>query len=265
MRKMTAIINFFLIAAMLIFGTAAVTKLILESRYEDKEIAYKAKIDRQKKFIQKLEDEWGDLKYDLSKCLEELDDAESEILSLKNDNECLDNVIQRMRAVPEAEKLLKERIPYGMTNTIRFMDYTEINNTASWQYKLQQECKTDDKTGIRIYADKNGKGYYCTALGSAYGRDIGDTWHVTLACGTEFNIIYAEYKDDGSTDYFGHPDTNKDKQDCINILEFVVDVNEIPSAAMSEGTFTAWGAFGGLHGNGGNVAKMEYTGRVWEP
>lgn len=262
---MITTIHFIIIAATLVFGTAAVTKLVLDSRYEDKEIAYKAEIDGQKTIIQKLKDKCSDLKYDLSKYHEELDDAEREIISLKLNNDCLSNVIQRMRATPEAEKLLKERIPYGMTNTIRFMDYTKITNTASWQYKLQQECKTAVLTGIRIYTDKNGKEYYCTALGSAYGRDIGDTWHVTLACGTEFNIIYAEYKDDGSTDYFGHPDTNYERQDCINILEFVVDVNEIPSAAMSEGTFTAWGAFGGLHGNGGNVAKMEYTGRVWEP
>lgn len=265
MRKMITTIHFLIIAVTLAFGTFVVTKLILDSRYEDKEIEYKAAIDT----LMQIKDTGNDIiegQKAIIKNLEGQIRLYEDLVTVKDENiEYLGNVIQRMRAAPEAEKLLKERIPYGMTNTIRFMDYTKIKNTVSWQYKLQQECKTDDKTGIRIYTDKDGKEYYCTALGSAYGRGIGDTWHVTLDCGTEFNIIYAEYKDDGSTDYFGHPDTNKDKQDCINILEFVVDVNEIPSAAMSEGTFTSWGAFGGLHGNGGNVAKMEYTGRVWEP
>ena len=145
-----------------------------------------------------------------------------------------------------------------MTNTIRFMDYRKIKDTASWQYKLQQECITKD--GIRYY-DK----YICTALGSAYGRDIGDTWHITLECGTEFDIIYAEYKDDGTTDFFGHPDKNYDGQNCTNILEFVVDEHQMSVVAKQAGTYTALGYYGGLYGNGGNAAKMKYTGRVWEP
>ena len=190
----------------------------------------------------------------------------SDELSRKADEvETLNDIIVRMRTAPEATKLLKERIPYGMTNTICFMDYRKITDTASWQYKLQQECETTVLSGIRIYTDASGNEYLCTALGSAYGRDIGDTWHVTLDCGTEFDIIYAEYKDDGTTDFFGHPDDNYDGQDCINILEFVVDVNQMPAEALDKGTFTALSYFGGLSGNGGNVAKMEYTGRVWEP
>lgn len=176
---------------------------------------------------------------------------------LESNIKALEQVVQRFKNAPGPSKLLKERIPYGMTNTIRFMDFRKITDKNSIQYKLQQDCRTEQ--GIRYY-DK----YICVALGSAYGQDIGDTWHVTLHCGTEFDIILAEFKDDGKTDFFGHPDENYDKQDCINILEFVVDENKMSYVAKKAGTYTALGYYGGLYGNGGNVAKMEYTGRVWK-
>lgn len=161
---------------------------------------------------------------------------------------------------PVKEK--KERLPEGKTNTLRFMDYQKITDTRSQQFKLQLDCDTDVTGGIRVYYYK-GKDYFCAALGSAYGRDIGDTWHVTLECGTEFDIILAEYKDDGTTDYFGHPDTNFDDLSCTNVIEFVVDDECLHPVAKDAGSFTALGYFGGLFGNGGNIKKMEYTGRVW--
>lgn len=172
--------------------------------------------------------------------------------------EMLNSVIIRMRTQPEAEKLLKERLPYGMTNTIRFMDYRKITDETTAQYRLQQECTTDNQ-GIRRYSD-----FICVALGSAYGQDIGDTWQVTLKCGTVFNIIYAECKDDGKTDFFGHDDVNYDEQDCTNVIEFVVDEEKVPSAVEIAGTFTKLDNFGGLYGDGANIVEMKYTGRVWE-
>ena len=172
--------------------------------------------------------------------------------------EMLNSVIVRMRTQPEAVKLLKERLPYGMTNTIRFMDYRKITDETTAQYRLQQECKTDSQ-GIRRYGD-----YICVALGSAYGQDIGDTWHVKLKCGAEFDIIYAEHKDDGMTDFFGHDDVNYDEQDCTNVIEFVVDEEKIPAAVEIAGTFTKLDNFGGLYGDGANIVEMKYMGRVWE-
>lgn len=171
----------------------------------------------------------------------------------------LDDIIIRMRTKPEAEKLIKERLPTGTTNTIRYMDYRKITDIASWQDMLQSFCHTDEN-GIRRYGE-----YICAALGSAYGRDLGDTWKVTLKNGTSFRIIYAEYKDDGSTDFFGHPDKNYDKQDCVNVIEFIVDSSEIPERVRETGTFTAMDWYGGLNGDGGNIVRMEYLGREWEP
>lgn len=180
------------------------------------------------------------------------------------ENEILRERIQELTApepaptvTPTVTQNPKERLPDAITNTYRCMDYRKITNTRSEQYALQLECYNGDY-GIREY-----KGYYCAALGSAYGRDIGDTWHVTLQCGTEFDIILADYKDDGTTDFFGHADKNYDGEDCINIIEFVVDMDYVPSYVKQAGTMSAQPYFGRLYGHGGNIVKMEYTGRVW--
>ena len=153
-----------------------------------------------------------------------------------------------------------------MTNTLRFMDYRKITDKNSIQYRLQEDCETNYDTGIRAYYVHETKtDYYCAALGSAYSRDIGDTWHVMLACGTEFDIILAEFKDDGTTDYFGYPDENYDDIDCTNVIEFVVDEEYMNPVVKEKGSFTALDYYGGLYGYGGNIKKMTYTGRVWEP
>lgn len=188
----------------------------------------------------------------------------SEIKQKNANIDVLDDIIIRMRTKPEAEKMIKERIPPGMTNMIRYMDYRAITDRESWQYKLQQECETGIAEGIRLYTSGENT-YYCAALGSAYGRDLGDTWEVTLRNGTSFRIILSEYKDDGGTDFFGHPDKNYDGGSCTNVIEFVVDTDAIPTSVRQAGTFTVLGYYGGLHGEDGNIVRMEYLGREWEP
>ncbi len=257
MKKMVPMFAYIMTALVCVFAGFATAALLSANKHEDEKYKLQAQIDAEKHNSLQLKKQVDDLTEEKAKtdCLYE--ELCTEYDKFKSDYSLLEDLVARMRTAPEAAKLLKERIPYGMTNTIRFIDYRKITDTASWQYKLQQECRTEQ--GIRYY-DK----YICVALGSAYGREIGDTWHVTLECGTEFDVIYAEYKDDGKTDFFGHPDHNYDEQDCINILEFVVDEQQMSVVAKQAGTYTALGYYGGLYGNGGNVAKMEYTGRVWE-
>lgn len=156
----------------------------------------------------------------------------------------------------------KERLPVAQTNFFAFMDYRKITDMESDQYRLQQECFTEESTGIRTY-NCDGITYYCVALGSAYGRDIGDTWCVTLVNGLKFNIILAEFKDDGSTEFFGHYCKNYDDEDCINVIEFIVDTQQVPAVARARGTMSALGYFGGLFGDDGNIVEMKYTERWW--
>lgn len=243
----------------IIFASVTLTKLVCDriheadtinlqtakSLLEDKVQILEASGDAQKRTIVALQ-----------KKNKELSLLEKELVKKKDEIEMLNDIIVRTRIGLEADKLSKERIPYGATNTIRYMDYRKITDVTSAQYELQQLCKT--KNGIRYYED-----YICVALGSAYGRNIGDTWRVTLECGTEFDVILADFKDDGTSDFFGHVDENYDGQPCTNLLEFVVDERELPPAVKKAGTFTVLGYYGGLYGKGGNVAKMEYLGRKW--
>ena len=158
----------------------------------------------------------------------------------------------------------KERLPDGPTNMYQCMDYRTITNKVSEQWQLQTECRTDDDTGIRYY-EFDDDVYYCVAMGDAYGEVIGDTWAVTLKCGTTFNVIRSEFKDKYGVfnNFFGHPCKNYDEQDCTNVLEFVVDIDCVPHEAKIAGTMSKLDCFGGLYGDGGNIIKIEYTGRKW--
>ena len=257
MKKMIPIYLYILTAIVCAFAGFATAALISANKHEEQLQAKQIEIDQEKHRSLLIERQAEELREANQEAFELAAERHNKYIKLKENYELLEDVVLRLKTASEKDKLLKERIPYGMTNTIRYMDYRKITDKNSIQYKLQQNCRTEN--GIRYY-DK----YICVALGSAYGQDIGDTWRVTLECGTEFDIILAEFKDDGKTDFFGHPDHNYDEQDCINILEFVVDEEKMSVVAKQAGTYTALGYYGGLYGRGGNVAKMNYTGRVWE-
>lgn len=162
-----------------------------------------------------------------------------------------------------------DRLPDGYTNTFRCEDYRRLNDEKSEQYLLQQECITaaQQGTGMRYYRDGNIM-WYCAALATAYGVEIGSAYYFTLENGTVIPVIMADYKHDISkprADDFGDPDVNYDQQLCTNIIEFVVDMPFVPSNVISAGTMSALPEFGGLYGTGGNIVKVEYKGRVWKP
>ena len=175
----------------------------------------------------------------------------------------------------ERDSYSKERLPENIeTNSFFCEDYRFLNVPGTHQYRLQQECYTEQETGLRYFV-ADGKRWYCVALGNAYGTDIGDTWVVTLANGENFGIIYADYKhsieeidpfDFGDQyDINGNQLRNYDEEPVINVLEFVYDDQTAPREMILAGTMTYFDRFGGLYGDGGNIIKMEYLGRKWEP
>lgn len=158
---------------------------------------------------------------------------------------------------------LKERLPEGSTNTYRYMDYRALTDESSEQYEIQKYCYTDADTGIRylVYEDEH---YFCAALGSAYGQNLGDLFQVSLENGSVFRIVYADFKNSfGSDDFnfFGHPDLNYDGELCTNVVEFIVDTDWLPISVVQTGTLSALSFFGGLNGSGGNIVRIEYIGR----
>lgn len=155
-------------------------------------------------------------------------------------------------------------LPDGHTNVISGMPYTAIRNKGSEQWKLQLEAYTD-ADGIRCYTDGT-RDYILAAMGSAYTHTIGDAFHVVLRCGSEFDVMCGEFKDDGADpNFFGHPTTHADGYDVTCVLEFIYDKDSINSKALQAGNFCNIEYFGGLHGDGGDIARIEYLGRKWGP
>lgn len=144
------------------------------------------------------------------------------------------------------------------TNVMCFMDYTTITDTNSDQYKIQQKLETND-IGIRCTGASNN--IYAVAMGSAFGRNLGDVFKVTLENGHQFYVVLAEFKDDGkNTTFLGHECENRDGEKSINVIEFIVDSTRMPDSVLEAGTYTALDIFGGLYGDGGNIKTITYEG-----
>ena len=205
---------------------------------------------------------------------------------LRSDNDVLTDAIRELRDInkelteepePEAPHDM-ERLPEGVaTNRYDCEGFSFPEGTA--QYKLQQLCTTDWETGIRIFTRDNIR-YRCVAMGTAYGIDIGSAREVTLNNGYSFPIILADYQHDISfidpNDFgerFVYDDDgnivdnlrNYDGDPVVHVLEFIVDLGAIPQAAKEAGGMHGLTIFGGKYGDGGNIAKLKYLGRKWEP
>lgn len=114
-----------------------------------------------------------------------------------------------------------------------YMDYRAITSTGSPQYQLQQEAYTD-KCGLRRVGC-----FYCVALGSAFGSEIGTHYVVTLSSGKQIPVILADQKADGDTTL----DNTRDHNGAV--LEFVVDTPAMPSVVRQSGSVSSIPEFAG--------------------
>lgn len=162
-------------------------------------------------------------------------------------------LVLNLGVVAEASSVV---LPNIDTNMHLYMDYRKITDTNSVQYKYQEKCRTN-AYGIRVY-----DGYLAVAIGDFYSTNIGDTYHVLLENGTEFDIFVADSKGSTGGLKVGTKTINYDGEDCMNILEFVVDEDLMLNKIKCLGTFSGLDIFGGLYGNGGNIKEMTYTGHI---
>ena len=114
-----------------------------------------------------------------------------------------------------------------------FEDYRAITATNSPQYQLQQEAWTD-ANGLRRVGD-----FYCVALGSAYGSEIGAKYMIQLDTGTTFLAILADQKADAHT-VDGH---TRDRSGAV--IEFLVETESLPEAVRHTGSVSAIPGFEG--------------------
>lgn len=151
------------------------------------------------------------------------------------------------------------------TNIYRCEGYKFAQN--SQQAMLQDECFTDE-IGIRCYISDTGKTWYCAALAGAYGMEIGHAYTFTLANGEQIPVIMSDFKhpiNNVRADDYGDNDVNYLGEDCINIVEFIVDMDAIPKIVKQSGTMSALATFGGLYSHKGNIVEVKDEGRVWRP
>lgn len=147
-----------------------------------------------------------------------------------------------MNIITAAAILTELTVPDIPTDFKAYMDFRKITNRESIQYRMQQSAETDEN-GLRMY-----HGRYMVALGSYYG-DVGDELTITLDTGTELDVVIGDLKADCETDRTNryHPMEGGSG----NIVEFIVDVRQLPEDARWSGTISA------IDGFEGDVEKIE--------
>lgn len=138
---------------------------------------------------------------------------------------------------------------------------------GSKQAMLQERCRTDPETGIRYFDDGQTK-WFCAALAGAFGTEIGHCYAFKLANGIVIPVIMSDFKhpiDNVRADDYGDKDVNYLGEECINVIEFVVDMDEIPQPVKQAGTMSVLARFGGLYSYDGDIVEVKDEGRVWRP
>lgn len=246
--SVTSIIAIIVFDVFLIAGICSFVKdIFMVSNEPGKDVYYELYVNAQDQIVTlKSEIDRCDEKIDLLS--EEIDILKDEIRTLASNNTSEDKIKSSETNFIELRNV--------STNMFCTMDYRKITNILSDQYKIQQHC-VNNEYGIRMFGE-----FYTVALGSYFSRNLGDTYHVILENGHEFDIMIGDFKDDGTKNYYGHPCINYDGEYCVNVIEFIIDDRAIPRSVMNSGTFSVLEEFGGLNGNGGNIKSMEYTGQV---
>lgn len=114
-----------------------------------------------------------------------------------------------------------------------YEDFRALTDTGSPQYALQREAWTD------MYGLRRVDGFYCIALGSAYGTEIGEKYIITLSTGYEFLAVLADQKADVDT-VDGH---TRDRNGAV--IEFIVDTNYLPADVRQMGDVSCVPGFAG--------------------
>lgn len=198
--------------------------------------------------LQERNDELYDENVRLSDAIKELREINKEHVSVE---------------VEQKKKYFPDSLP---TNMFRCEPYKFAKN--SQQAMLQEECFTDEETGIRCWYDNEGCKFYCAALAGAYGIEIGKCYIFTLANGEVIPVIQADFKhpiDNVCDDDYGDIDKNYDNETCLSVIEFVVDIERIPERVRQTGTMSALKRFGGISGHGSNIVNVVELERKWRP
>ena len=164
--------------------------------------------------------------------------TEEETVIIETETETETEIITTTKAIETTTRATIKKskasmhVPSEISNFKSYMDYRMI--TCGAQLELQKQAYTD-ANGCRKVGN-----YFCIALGSYYGSEIGAKYRIHLSDGTSFLGILADQKAD--------KDTNATNQYTIynrDIIEFVVDTNCLPSAVQLSGSLSSLEKFEG--------------------
>lgn len=164
--------------------------------------------------------------------------TEEETVIIETETETETEIITTTKAIETTTRATIRKsktsmhVPSEISNFKSYMDYRMITRGA--QLELQKQAYTD-ANGCRKVGN-----YFCIALGSYYGSEIGAKYRIHLSDGTSFLGILADQKAD--------KDTNATNQYTIynrDIIEFIVDTNRLPSAVQLSGSLSSLEKFEG--------------------
>ena len=114
-----------------------------------------------------------------------------------------------------------------------YMSFKTITSVNSRQYKLQQQCVTNE-LGLRVF-----NGYYTIAIGTGFNASVGDYVNVTLSSGNVLHCIVRDIKQARHTDPSGKQASNG------NVVEFIVDAPTLSSEVRNQGNVSYYEGFEG--------------------
>lgn len=116
---------------------------------------------------------------------------------------------------------------------LSYEDYRCVSDTSSPNYVYSQLKSYTDKYGLRKINNR-----YCVALASNYGTKIGTKYKAKLSTGKTLHLILTDQK--ANCDTYSNT-VGKDG----SLIEFVVDISNLHSAAKISGSISSIPGFGG--------------------
>ena len=168
----------------------------------------------------------GILSHEIYKTEQHIHDIQKQNIELRKEIKNMKETVKSFKSTVDGQKSESRVRIFDNVNAGEFkayMDYRAITDTSSDQWELQKKAYTG-KYGIRQI-----DGYFCVAMGSRFGTEIGQKYTLEMANGKELKVILADQKADSDTD----PTHMYDK--LGGIVEFVVDEENLTPLAKKMG------------------------------
>ena len=190
----------------------------------------------------------------IQECNNDLKVIENKLENVQVNNKYATYIHTAINEINETDKwsINEEVILPNIPTNIKFCTDYRCYNIDGTPHKRLQSVSYTDELGCRRYNDD-----YCVGLGSFYSERIGDRFEVTLDTGNIFTIITGDMKADCDTDINNMytPCINYEKENCANVLEFIIDDDAVSEKMYAYGSLDYHDEFKG------NIIKMTYLGR----